>query len=138
MLQSHIWHLPMTDPEGMGGYTPPTWNKIKATLKSFAKFYDLERKANFINTNFYFVLHYCSKDVRFILRCNVISLYVICKLHLLNKQVVKLLYINIFICVCILFPKKYIVLKWIPHHCTLNKFPTPKTCTSIPLVNCFL
>ena len=32
---------------------------------------------------------------------------------------------------------KNIALKRIPNHCTLNKFQ-PKTCTSIPLVHCFM
>ena len=52
VLENYTWPLPSNDPDGMGGYTQPTWKKTKSTFKCIAKIHALECKANFIENYF--------------------------------------------------------------------------------------
>ena len=57
VLENYTWPLPRNDLEGMGGYTQPTWKKTKSTFKCIEKIDAFERKANFIENYFEFILH---------------------------------------------------------------------------------
>ena len=49
VLENYTWQLPITDPGGMGVYTPTSGIENKANFKCIAQIHALEFKANFIN-----------------------------------------------------------------------------------------
>ena len=124
VLENYTSPLPGTDPEGLGGYTQPTWKKTKSTFKCIAKIHALESKPILLKTIvslFYINALRISDSFADVMS----SLYMLLASFL--SWINKCIYIYIY-----LILMKNIDLKRIH----FKQIPTPKTCTSISLVNC--